>query len=686
MFNKPFKVKSNSATKGTDKKKLQRRLAQMFPMVTDSTISSMVPSKMAVQTVRLVTHSEQIVSVYVVDGEPMFVDNDGFVFPTVYTLWRWPHILGYVTTWSPVLKKLQNGAALMLPGVILPENGGMDFTSLEKEQLCAVNVANNRCAVCVGITTMSGQDMLASEMKGKGVTILHCYGDQLWALGSKSDLPHLTMPVMDTLEDLESSFNAQMRHKLTASGDTSLTQHGHDNESEEFMSHVSLKLDSLRKDEEFDLTETSPLQELGSLPSCNVNITANQTDDSDAAVATNIPLGNLFGDEEDDGDFVEDVTDVLTDITAQLSRDGQLLEDKSEVSEASCTISELVVHAPDFSLLESTTPMGTIYSNDTTTPPVEHDPKKVTHDDLPLLTSTFYKAHMIPSCPEGLTLDVKKSSYKKLSKFLEEMQLKGIIEVKELSKGVESIVSFDKKHSDLKSYKTLSGMQQQQQQCGEKSDDKTSEQHVIITELVMPSAQVLPLFGPRKISKERYLKPTDAKEVLTSYVRAQDLVDKDNNRLLILDPLLCDVLRKKGSPPDEKLSWQEATQRLIELMRPAYCIQWPGRDPVYKKGKLQPVKLTVTQRASNKKVTLVDNLECYGISPVDFAHSMQKLAAASTTTTQLPGKSAGMQALVQGNTAKLASNIIHDQYGVPQKYIEIADTVKHKTSTHKKHK
>ena len=27
-----------------------------------------------------------------------------------------------------------------------------------------------------------------------------------------------------------------------------------------------------------------------------------------------------------------------------------------------------------------------------------------------------------------------------------------------------------------------------------------------------------------------------------------------------------------------------------------------------------------------------------------------------------------------------------DQYGVPQKYIEIADTVKHKTSTHKKHK
>ena len=36
----------------------------------------------------------------------------------------------------------------MLPGVILPENSGMDFRSLEKGQLCAVNIAHNMC-VCV---------------------------------------------------------------------------------------------------------------------------------------------------------------------------------------------------------------------------------------------------------------------------------------------------------------------------------------------------------------------------------------------------------------------------------------------------------------------------------------------------------------------------------------------------------
>ena len=37
-----------------------------------------------------------------------------------------------------------------------------------------------RCAVSVGMTTMSGSEMIANNMKGKGVTILHCYGDHLW--------------------------------------------------------------------------------------------------------------------------------------------------------------------------------------------------------------------------------------------------------------------------------------------------------------------------------------------------------------------------------------------------------------------------------------------------------------------------------------------------------------------------
>ena len=43
--------------------------------------------------------------------------------------------------------------------------------------------------------------------------------------------------------------------------------------------------------------------------------------------------------------------------------------------------------------------------------------------ELPILTSTFYRQHMVPACPAeiGGPIDLKKSSYKKLSKFLSKM-------------------------------------------------------------------------------------------------------------------------------------------------------------------------------------------------------------------------------------------------------------------------
>ena len=50
--------------------------------------------------------------------------------------------------------------------------------------------------------------------------------------------------------------------------------------------------------------------------------------------------------------------------------------------------------------------------------------------------------------PPGHSLDVKKSSYKKLSKFLNAMEQRGLVVVKELSKGVESIVSINYEHDE----------------------------------------------------------------------------------------------------------------------------------------------------------------------------------------------------------------------------------------------
>lgn len=61
-------------------------------------------------------------------------------------------------------------------------------------------------------------------------------------------------------------------------------------------------------------------------------------------------------------------------------------------------------------------------------------------EDLPMITSTFFKNNMINACPSGCTIDVKKSSYKKLSVFLATMKEKGVIDTFTV-KGVESLLS-----------------------------------------------------------------------------------------------------------------------------------------------------------------------------------------------------------------------------------------------------
>jgi predicted RNA-binding protein (TIGR00451 family) len=131
------------------------------------------------------------VFVYFIDKEPIFFDYSNRIFPTVYCAWKCPSIVPTVTTWPPVLPKLIGGADLMLPGVVGPEQGGADFSILRKGQICAVNVVGNRAAVSIGVSLLSGGEMIAGRMKGKGIVILHTHKDLLWEAGSKLEPPFL---------------------------------------------------------------------------------------------------------------------------------------------------------------------------------------------------------------------------------------------------------------------------------------------------------------------------------------------------------------------------------------------------------------------------------------------------------------------------------------------------------------
>ena len=62
---------------------------------------------------------------------------------TVYTLWICPDLLPCASTWPAVLAKLQGGADLMLPGVVLTTEES-NLKEVQEGQLCSVNVVGNR--------------------------------------------------------------------------------------------------------------------------------------------------------------------------------------------------------------------------------------------------------------------------------------------------------------------------------------------------------------------------------------------------------------------------------------------------------------------------------------------------------------------------------------------------------------
>ena len=71
----------------------------------------------------------------------------------------------------------------------------------------------------------------------------------------------------------------------------------------------------------------------------------------------------------------------------------------------------------------------------------------------------------------------------------------------------------------------------------------------------------------------------------------------------------------------------------------------------------------VMQRNLSIQVTLVHNLELFGIDPAEFAHGIQVKLACSTAVSPLPGKNKGMEVLIQGNQVTWVAELLIGEWG-----------------------
>lgn len=567
MFAKAFRVKSNTAIKGSDRRKLRADVTAAFPTLGTDQVSELVPGKEELNIVKLYAHRGDAVIVYVSGGNPILFELEKNLYPTVYTLWSYPDLLPTFTTWPLVLEKLVGGADLMLPGLVVPPAG---LPQVQKGDLCAITLVGNRAPVAIGVAAMSTSEMLTSGLKGRGFSVLHTYQDHLWRSGDKSSPPSVAPLALDPLDLSEEKGSSHADPILQ--GD---------------MRHLALE---------------GVEEENGEVQQMHGKKTP-----SEASEDTSV--GGLNSDPTDSKTLQEQMDELLQ---------------------------RCFLHALKC---------------------------RVKKADLPLLTSTFLGSHMFSCCPEGRQLDVKKSSYKKLSKFLQQMQQEQIIQVKELSKGVESIVAVDWKHPRITSFVIPEPVQ-------EGSREQPYHPPDIKPLYCVPASMTL-LFQESGHKKGSVLEGGEVRTIIINYAKKNDLVDAHNKNLVKLDPILCDcILEKSEQHTDTKLPWDSLLTRCLEKLQPAYQVTFPGQEPIVKKGKICPIDITLAQRASNKKVTVVRNLEAYGLDPWTVAAILQQRCQASTTVTPAPGAKDSLQVQIQGNQVHHLGRLLLEEYHLPRKHIQ----------------
>ncbi|KAH6763891.1 eukaryotic translation initiation factor SUI1 family protein [Perilla frutescens var. hirtella] len=300
--------------------------------------------------------------------------------------------------------------------------------------------------------------------------------------------------------------------------------------------------------------------------------------------------------------------------------------------------------------------------------------------DLPILGSILWSSHVLPCRPSGVTLDIKKSSYKKLSKWLQSKAVGGLISVKEDKHKKEvTLFSVNRKHLDYTSFKPEKmKVDKNEQSAKNVSSEGQSQRSLDVVELYKPSTHVNPIFAAVGADTGKLYTASEATEIVFGYVEKENLVKQANKSIVVVDAILCDALFKgaikKGSTYPTEIHKKDLGATFINRMQAHHEVR-RGNDTVVRKGALKPLQILTERRQGNKKVTKLSGLESFLIDAEALASELQKKFACSTTISELPGKK-GLEVLIQGGVIDDVGRHLVEQYGVQKRYIEVFDKTK----------
>lgn len=222
--------------------------------------------------------------------------------------------------------------------------------------------------------------------------------------------------------------------------------------------------------------------------------------------------------------------------------------------------------------------------------------------------------------------------------------------------------------------------------------DPSVGQTLTVQTLYRPTQKLTPTLFPSLSSSDpsNYYKYSDVSKRLDEYLQSQDLVSKENRRIISFNPFLANTIFTSSSSEDRAtqargaVTRDELLKRIVEdstLMAPYHVILRNNQttaDVKPKPGPAPSVTVTLERRTGSKTVSKVSGLEVFGILPSLLAEELQKKCASSTSVSQANGAPRGvMEVLVQGDQRKAIETALARR-GVRNQWIGVVDKTKKK--------
>jgi translation initiation factor 2D len=293
-------------------------------------------------------------------------------------------------------------------------------------------------------------------------------------------------------------------------------------------------------------------------------------------------------------------------------------------------------------------------------------------------------------------LQIKKSSWKNIRKFIRQLDKQQIVKCKDRDGNEVVILDIDFKDRQIEAFVPYrlpkkdapSGASTNGKPAALLASESSVGQKLKLVSVLRPKEKLAPILHVSKADPRGLYTPSELKQLLIAYVEAENLIDSKNKRLVKINPQIADALLGSSAADNAALSSgtmprDALAERMIAASSPFHAILRNDddiADAKPKAGAPPKIQITLETRSGNKTVSKVHGLEPYHIAPQPLADELRKTCAGSTSVDKLQGsspKNPVMEVMIQGPQKDAIIKAL-EKRGVHKNWVEVVDKTKGK--------